>query len=39
MQVDLSELSMMFNHYIVNLEQKLAKNKQRVAEAAVNGIN
>ena len=30
MQVELSEISMMFNHYIVNLERRLAKNKQRV---------
>ena len=30
MQVELSEISMMFNHYIVNLERKLAKNKQRI---------
>jgi len=30
MQVELSEISMMFNHYILNLERRLAKNKQRV---------
>ena len=27
MQVELSEISMMFNHYILNLERRLAKKK------------
>ena len=30
MQVELSEMSLMFNNYILNLEKRLEKNKQRV---------
>ena len=30
-QVELSEISLMFNQFIVNLERKLARNKMRVS--------